>query len=105
MAPVSKVSPAADVGHVFVNPPTNKSAQERDDKQPTGQATNVKRRTFPFHSIYSFGYISPHEVVLMKFTIALVLTIVVGVKLLWSVGDEEMGGVLGSGVTPVKKHS
>jgi len=38
------------------------------------------------------------------FTIALVLTVVVGVKLLWSVGEEEMGGVLGSGVSPVKKH-
>jgi hypothetical protein len=27
------------------------------------------------------------------------------VRMLWSVGNEEIGGVLGSGVSPVKKQS
>jgi len=38
------------------------------------------------------------------FVVGMVLTVVLGVRMLWSVGEEEMGGVLGSGVSPVKKH-
>ena len=37
------------------------------------------------------------------FAVVMVLTVVLGVKLLWSVGQEEIGGVLGSGVSIVKR--
>jgi len=37
--------------------------------------------------------------------IGMVLTVVLGVRMLWNVGNEDMGGVLGSGVSPVKKRS
>jgi hypothetical protein len=36
--------------------------------------------------------------------VGMVLTVVLGVRMLWSVGEEEIGGVLGSGVSPVKRH-
>jgi hypothetical protein len=54
------------------------------------------------HSSQSLFYLP--SVPNWQFTIALILTITMGVKLLWSVGNEEMGGVLGSGVAPIKKH-
>jgi putative Mn2+ efflux pump MntP len=56
------------------------------------------------HFIYSFGYLSPRFVANWEFVVGMVLTVVLGVRMLWSVGEEEMGGVLGSGVSPVKKH-
>ena len=40
----------------------------------------------------------------MEFTVTISLTVVVGIKMLWSVGNEEIGGVLGSGVSPVRRQ-
>jgi hypothetical protein len=54
--------------------------------------------------IYSFGYLSTFQKLIGEFVIGMVLTVVLGVRMLWSVGEEEMGGVLGSGVSPIKKH-
>jgi len=75
--------------------PSIKTVGDGKGRQTTywaGEQCQKKDISVPFHLFFWF-------------TISLVLTIVLGVKLLWSVGDEEMGGVLGSGVTPIKKSS
>lgn len=58
----------------------------------------------PFHIFFWVLPPAGFSVANWEFVVGMVLTVVLGVRMLWSVGEEEMGGVLGSGVSPVKKH-